>query len=388
VGWFGVIADTAKAEDIFTVNECHINWWALPTLIPGRRLFILDVGLNVTAPTSKELLALTVVMPVDVERVRWEGHESTWAQDLSDALHHRDVCSQVFGERVTIRDTSNSYDIEFPSGKHLEIVRALVADATPVDIQQNPRSDLSIWRIPLESPIPVGASRYTRFRVSIFRTGAVWRWNRVWLGRAGAQVDLRIADVREALREDRERQYWTRVIPIEQLNIFFIVPSTLQAQVFSPELHYVRRLEAGQWGDYLRGTRYRASLTGLRVYYWRYPAGATAGQIDPVTIDNPFRVFLDLTREVAIPGWVAVLRTILAVVIALGIVHIGVHVKSVDLHWVGRVPALLKWIFGTSLLAIAAAVTAYVRLAKSRFRGVRLSMRRVERALLKPFTSR
>jgi hypothetical protein len=406
VGWFGVLADTARPEDFFRVSSCHLNWWALPTLAPGRRLFLLDIGLHVSAPPAKELPAITLVLPVDLESVRWDGAETMWVQDLYDALHQRDICSQVFGERVEIHDTDNGYRVDFPGGSRLDIVRILAAQAGRLNGSTTSRPDLSIWTIPLESPIPAGASRYVRFRVSVFTAGTVWRWKTVWFGKSGAQIDFRLADVREAMREERERQYWARVVPIEQLNVFFMVPPAFQARVASPALHYVRLLEAGQWGAYLRGARYRAPVRGLRVHYWRHPTGAppasslvqsttpdiaTTGvgtatkQQSPITIDDPFRIFLDLSRDIAIPASVSMLRTVLAVIIAIVIFHVCTHLVPIHLSWPRHFSTILTWILGSSVIAVFGALAKYWRIIISRFRTARLVLRRVERGFLKPF---
>jgi hypothetical protein len=406
MGWFGILADTSRDEDKFNVAACHLNWWTLPTFLPGRRLFFLDIGLHVNAPAAKDLNSITVALPIDVESVRWKDDEPTWTQDLYDALRLRDVCSQVFGERVSVGDTSTGYRIDRTSGSHLDVVRTLVAQAVPLDSSRTSRSDLSIWTIPLESPIPARDSRYVRFRVSVFTTGTVWRWKKVWFGKSGAQIDLRVSDVREAMRDERERQYWSRVVPIEQLNVFFIIPSAFQARVASPALHYVRILEAGQWGRYLQGIRYRARAHSLRVHYWRHPAEAplvslppsgtstvapptvstTHGQSSPITIDEPFRAFLDLSRDIAIPTWVSVLRTILSVIAATLIIRLGIYLHSIRFPTNIHIRTIVFWITGSTLIAVLTALGAYVRMAKSRLRTIRLVLRRVERSLLKPFT--
>lgn len=406
VGWFGVLADTSQNEDRFSITACHLNWWTLPTILPGRRLFFLDIGLHVNAPAQKELQAVTVVLPVDVESVRWRGSGPTWTQDLSDILRLKDICSQVFGERVSVHDTPTGYRIEFTSGSHLDVVRTLAGQAIGLDESGSSRRDLSIWRIPLESAIPAGESRYVRFRVSVFTAGTVWRWKRVWLGKSGAQIDLRVSDVREAMQDERERQYWSRVMPIEQLNVFFILPSAFQARVVSPALHYVRLLEAGQWGAYLAGIRYRAPVHSLRVHYWRHPAATPVpASLQPssassvgapsassastqqalVTIDEPFRMFLDLSRDVATPIWVSVLRTVISVIAGILIIRLGGYLTSIRLPSHIHIRTLVLWIVGGSLITILGALGTYLRVLKGRFRTARLMLRRLERSLLKPF---
>jgi hypothetical protein len=409
VGWFGVLAESDSQEDAFTVSECHLNWWVLPTILPGRRLFFFDVGLQISAPNTKELRAVTVVLPVDVERVRWDGAEPTWAQDLFDALHTRDTSSQVFGERVEVHDTATGYRVVFPDGNHLDVVRTLVGQVAPPNGSGTSRSDLSIWTIPFESAIPRGEKRYVRFRVSVFTSGTVWQWKLVWLGKAGAQVDLRISDVREAFRKEGERQYWGRVMPIEQINVFFMVPPKLQARVVSPALRYVRLLEAGQWAIYLRGARYRGRARGLRVYYWRHSPGQAGGsgilpahsapplmtpgsdtlsQAAAVTIDDPFRVFLDLNRDVSTPRWVAAAQTVLAVLVAIGLVDLLRRLSSLHPGWPHHdLGMLVEWTLGASVLAACGALARYVSIIKSRFRAARLVLRRLEWNILKLFTS-
>lgn len=409
MGWFGVLAQSSEGEDSFTVAACHLNWWALPTFVPGRRLFLLDIGLHVRASDEKGLSSLTLALPFDAEKVRWEGRQQTWAQDLFDVMRQQEICYQVFGGPVKLHDTQNGYRVEFAKGSGLEFVRTLVGNITLLDSDMRQRPDLSLWKLPLESPIPKGESRYLRFRVSVFRAGQVWRWKKVWFGKSGAQIDFRIADVREALREERERPYWGRVMPIEQVNIFFIVPADFQARVASPSLHYVRLLEPGQWGSYLRGARYRGRISGLRVHYWRHPVSSshpsspslsepsqseTPGVVaanratTPVTIDDPFRVFLDLSRDVATPSWVAILRTILAVLVGIGIYRLAPHLRTVKTHIRLNPKMIFTWILGGSVAAVVAALALYKRVLATRLRPARLILRRFERILLLPFTTR
>lgn len=416
MGWFGVLAESSKPEDRFLVRECHLNWWALPAALPGRRLFYLDIGLQLTASPTKPLTAFTLALPFDAEKIKWSGKDLTWAQDLHEIIRKDDISSQVFGGPVTVVGNSTAgYTLEFRDGERWDLASVKVSGITLAAGAESNRRDLSLWSVPLTDEIAAGETRYVRLRWSVFRTGNIWRWRRQWLSNSGVEVDFRVADVREALREEHEREYWARVVPIEQVNLFLIAPPRLRARVASPALHYVRILEEGQWRDYLQGTRYFRPVRGMLVYYWRYPlrrgqatAPLLAQPSEPgggstserehdtarpqgplaITIDEPFRVFLGLNREGPAAGPGLLLRNVVSLVIALAIYanlpHVSAHLHGIDVH----PAATLKWIFGGSVAAVLGAVSLYAALIRGKLRSLRLLLRRLERAALRPFSGR
>src|SRR5205807_340885 len=124
--------------------------------------------------------------------------------------------------------------------------------------------------------------------------------------RIGAKVDFRVCDVRETSTTLGSEE--ASILPIEDLYVFVVAPLSLQARSFSPALRYTRVLEGTAWARYLASAITPRPSAKLVVYYWRaappsspqgtLPGSAAVGDhrlsINPL---NPFRAFLDLSRE-------------------------------------------------------------------------------------------
>lgn len=90
--------------------------------------------------------------------------------------------------------------------------------------------------------------------------------------------DFRVYDVRESRFAESERPLRERMIPIDEINVFLITPSKYQVTTTSPQLKYLRMLEAGAWRQYLRGTAYLWLRGAMVVYYWRHKPDREAAQ--------------------------------------------------------------------------------------------------------------
>jgi len=398
MGWFGVLRPSIELT--YIVNKCHVNLWALPTLLPGRRLFYFDMGLEIAAQ-SQPVTSITVVLPFEPEEAKWPDKRRSIAQDLFDVLLDPEVASLVFGEPITnISATGNIRTLTLSGRTSLELGR-INSRGVKREEDSPRRADLSVWTIPLVDPIPPGGHRYVRLRYRMFSPGTVWSWKRMLLGRAGAQVEFRISDIRESPHIGDERAYWDRLVPVYSVNFFLIVTRRFRPRIASPALHYVRRLEGGAWRKYMSGMSY-ASLNRLLVHYWRYPPGLgqsivplLAEQVNsghdrhstspPITAEEPFRAYLDLGYDVAAPGWVAFVRNTMAVLTGVTIVNL---VPIIGARLSGWWPNLdwPKIIFGASVvgvLALLSALTKVFGLFKNRARKPRLFARTLERALLR-----
>lgn len=394
MGYFAVLS--LPDGPSFRVCRCHLNLWSLAGAVPGRRLWYLDIGLHLEAPeqaasvdesawnpsaqatTSKELTAFQLRLPVDVET----GGE----KDLFDALSSHDIAELVFGGPVTLANdpAADVQRLIFADG---ELVCARVDDRKIERADDGADPYTTIVTVPLQRPVPPGESRYFRVRFRVYRPGPTWQWRGPWLARTGGRLDLRVADVRESRWAADERVLRDRVLPIEALNVFVMLPRWLKASLAHPDLAYVRTLEAGAWTRYLQGAPHLGAPARLTVHYWKYAARPDAAERTAVTKDKPFRVFLETERHSPFYGWWGYLRITLGVLLALVLAGPGLDLaRDVDLpdpstSWV-------KWLLGGSLVAVFGALIAGAKLVRSRFRVPRMMLRAAERGVLGRFGER
>jgi hypothetical protein len=98
-----------------------------------------------------------------------------------------------------------------------------------------------------------------------------------------------------------------KIVPITLLNAFVITPITLQARSVSPALKYTRLLEGNAWERYLRRKTGVLRSRQLLIFYWR---------AENVSIERPFRGFLDLSTEFGVSSVANHVRTGIVVTLA------------------------------------------------------------------------
>lgn len=257
MGYFAVISDGDEAA--FRVSECHINFWSLGGL--GHRVFQFDVGLRLIA--SKPFSLVKMVIPLGTNPNGWH--------DLAEVIRTPSISELIFGgpAPATVANVLKAERDEALSGKAY-----------------------SFWTLRLASEVQTEA--YVRVRFDVVDRGREWIWKRVGLATSGAIVDLRVAETREAVNVEAWQALKNKIVPIEELNLFVMAPSTLQLKVTSPIPRYIRLLEGRAWGSYI-GRAPDLFRTGkLIVYYWRHKS---TEDVPPIDVDNPFRAFLDLDKQ-------------------------------------------------------------------------------------------
>ena len=65
MGYFALLGESE--DSVPKVVRAHINLWSLPSLIPGRRLFYFDVGVELEAGETA-LTNLQMLLPFRVEK--------------------------------------------------------------------------------------------------------------------------------------------------------------------------------------------------------------------------------------------------------------------------------------------------------------------------------
>jgi hypothetical protein len=201
-------------------------------------------------------------------------------------------------------------------------------------------------------------------------------------------VDFRVCDVRETSTTLGSEE--ASILPIEDLYVFVVAPWSLQAQTFSPALRYTRVLEGTAWARYLESAVTPRPSTKLVVYYWRaaqpsIPQGTLPGFAAPGDVRlsinplNPFRAFLDLSRQYG-P------TTLLNHFITLLLVVIGVSVSGrviSSLAYGGGVLLSLLGALWAKLVALGLVVVIFsaVGWARTAVRWADRTSRRVDRRL-------
>lgn len=371
MGYFALLGDSEGSAP--RVIRLHLNLWSLPSLIPGRRLFYFDVGAEIEA-TSEPVKSVQMLLPFRVEEGRWPDG-TTVAQDLYPVVTDNEVAELIFGGPVAHNSDSRGARLEIGDyGDELAIRRIQPAGVTRDEVYE-PRADSSLYHVPFASPIGAGQRAYIRVRWRVFGASPLWRWKRL---SGGARVDLRVCDVRESRFADVDRHLRSRILVVDEVNIFVMASPRLQLVARSPEPRHVRILEPRAWRRYLEGAAHFGRPNGLLVYYWRH---AERGK--PVTIDSPFRVFSDFNRTNSSRWWMTVLQVVLGVSLTLALfkgsqVADPLSTRLAEVKW----DTILKVMFGTTVLSALMAVDRIRTWASSRFLAPRRALRTLERRIL------
>lgn len=281
MGFFAVVR--ASSNDDFRVIGCHLNLWSLPGLLRSR-LFLWDVGLRLRAG-GKEVSVIQLAVPF--------GTDESEMEDICDRLTDQNIARLVFGTPPRISDGNIEYTSSRDGDIKLNLARVLKSSRDK-DLSG---SDYTLWKLELSSPIKTDPHSYVRVRFPISNLGRLWDWKRSTFSKNGAIVNIRISDVRESIIVPQWKALEDRIVPIESLNLLVIAPAKLRCQSVSPAYHYMRLLEGQAWQQYTNRVAGKWKSERLIVYQWR--SDAPVGANPPLVIDptNPFRVFLDLTRE-------------------------------------------------------------------------------------------
>ena len=378
MGYFAVL--TTDAKNAFSVPRCHINVWSLPGLWPRRRLLYVDVGLEIDNTTTSPISELDLLLPFRVEEGKWPDG-TTVVQDLYDSMRNLDDCELIFGGPVEQSQQGDSIIVKvaaYSQNSTLTVGRILPAQAQRDDKYQ--RSDISLYRVPLATPLNPGDRRYVRMRWRVLEPGQMWRTKYF---RSGARLDFRICDVRESRFASQERSLRERVVDLAGLNFFVMVSPRLDPVSSSPDFKK-RTLETGAWRDYLRGSSYFGLSKGLVVYSCKHPRNSGSPAARNISADNPYRIYLSLSRATNRTWTADVLRTAFGVLLAFLLVG--------GLSDTGRLLGIFSGIGAAQLYAALSLIgvsTFFGALAKvrswaaTRFLAIRKRLRAVERILLK-----
>lgn len=268
MGFFALLArpDTGA----YDVQACHINVWSLSGLYGRPMLF--DVGVRFAA--TSDVKGIEVALPIDSGKI----------SDLSDMVTNHQHSTLIFGK---------DFDRASPGKLKLHSVASelVVPTVNEHRCQQDPDASekgLSVVRVSFNETTPTGSEAYVRIRFVADGVGDMWRWRRVLGRRNGLLIDFRSPDPREGSTKTHRHDLTARALPINNLDVFFMLPDRFQLQVARPNATYVRTLEGRQWSEYLRRSpTWRWSRQRILVYRW-YEQCASK--------DHIFRGFMQLNR--------------------------------------------------------------------------------------------
>ncbi|MCX4853900.1 hypothetical protein OG426_53615 [Streptomyces canus] len=374
MGYFAVLFKNGGEK--FRVQRCHINLWALPGLIPGRRLLYFDVGLDIEAVGSRPVKSVQLLLPFRVEEARWRSG-ARYALDLWEVAGQSDTAELIFGGPVRQRLSGDERRVESSRlAEPLHFIRIRENEVAPVD-KFKQRDDCSLYNVPLGKAIAPGQRRYIRLRWQVFGTQPIWEWKR---GGGGARVDLRISDIRESRFASEERSLRPRIAEIDRVNFFLVLPPVLHVIAHSPAFNYLRRLEHEAWIPYLWGTAHFAWKRVLVVYSWRHSSDE---ETKPISIENPFRIFLEFGRAVPESCAYRMVKAALFIfVVLLAQDHWSLVNSAFETVTHVNVVAVLAFLGAGTLLGGLALFERVRSWTQSRFLKPRMWLRRVERSIL------
>lgn len=311
----------------FEVSRLHLNLWSLAALGIHRRMFVFDVGMNITAGPEK-VTKISLALPFDTLEPR----------SLFDKVLDRRTAELIFDNRITsIGEESLEY-----AGVTLHPIEAVTQSAKKVDAYSS--RGFSLWDIQLMKPIQPEQSGYVRVRFPVVGTGRTWQWTRSRFMRTGAIFDFRISDIRGSAKVEGGSQLIDRIRPVTSVAAFVMAPIWLHGRTLHPEARYIRLLEGNVWANYLDRSPELSRRSRLVVYYWKH-----ADPQKPVTIQHPMRAFAEFkidARRSGLPA--AVFGSFVTALIFWALFGLQARpdiARFVSEAWTNTIAAL-PWLFG------------------------------------------
>jgi hypothetical protein len=360
MGFFAVMRE--NAYDDFDVIACHLNLWSLGGLL-GHRVFLFDVGLRLKNKRENGLTKVRLAIPF--------GTDKESLEDLHDMMLDQSAARLIFGRPVKIDDSKIDYD----SGGQIPVVSVCSGESTLSTELSDSRVGYSLWVIKISPTIKKDEESYVRIRFELRNLGRAWVWKRSGFAKTGALVDLRVADVRQAISKWNALE--DQIVPIKQINVFVISPASLQFRAASPRCHYMRLLEGAMWEPYLRRKSGRRPEK-LVIYEWRNDKNSV------IDSTHPFRVLLDLSYEFGLlPLSNHILTAGLVLVVLIAIYYVLHHVAELTKASVAILSLLPPLGVGTVIAIILWLARGYKPMRTAIGAGKKL-FRRLERYLTRP----
>jgi hypothetical protein len=265
-------------------SDAHISFWRLDDYafyIWPRPKFFFDIGLRVNI-TGVGFSLVQIALPFEVEKKN--------ISDLASLCLSEKESQLIFGKQVDIDKVYETISFQSVHGPISDKVISLDVAGTIIRRvgQHASLVDLKF----LTSDLAVGTNAYFRVRIACDDPSPIWTSKSWAFAKMGFVFDLRVNDVREVISVSDIAA--DALAEIERVFLFIILTDHYTPKHFSPELYYSRLLEPGVWRRYISFSRHTPPTEKLAIHQWRsFGSSATKS----VNADNPFRVYLDVSKE-------------------------------------------------------------------------------------------
>jgi hypothetical protein len=289
MGFLGIVL--APDGPKFEVPEVHINLWVLPGLL-GRHVVYFDIGIHLCADPAVPLESFCVVLPAAT---------TDEVTDLADVFKNKDAAQLIFGERVDVM----AEQLKFIDGESVPILRI----SSSLTCRDNKKSSPSFSRWDIRLARPLTTKGYVRLRFRIRTRGHMLLMRGYGMLASRILADLRVSDPRESATVPDGALYEEALVTIGKLYCYVMLPARFHSPSASPEMHYIRILEGSTWEPYLGRATYLLRQGKLTVYCWYH--------LEPITMNRPFRAFIDVKRDTRVLLPYSFLLTIVATVLTV-----------------------------------------------------------------------
>lgn len=276
MGFLGIMQDPHGGA--FQVPELNANLWALPGLL-GRRVVYLDIGIHLQASAATALTSFILLLP---------GGTYPEVVDLADTLIDPKAAKLLFGEEVDV--DPNEGKLRFAEGEDVEILPISTTDTTMVAAKSD--RNFSHWHIQLARP--VNNTGYVRLRFRIRTRGRMLLIRGFGMFASRIVIDFRVSDLRESITVPNQAIYQRTLLPLDKLTCHVILPTRFRAPAAGTSTLVLapRILEGSAWEPYLGRATYLLRQGKLTVFPWHHN--------NKITLNRPFRAFLDASRDIPI----------------------------------------------------------------------------------------
>jgi hypothetical protein len=315
VAFFAVLRNESDSQDQpFTVLQCHINLWSLAAMWPRRRIFLLDVGLKIRAD-SEALDGFHLALPAKISSYKSLAREMTSDRQIAELIFDSPV---QFG---SVPGPNEMKTIQVGDDEAMPVLPVVPKETKDTALSQD---GFDVWPVKLARPLAPGETGYLRIRYNVADLGQTWQWQKLGFRKTGAILDFRLSDQRSTATLESGDAIRHRVMPLETVNFFSMMPARLHGRSVSPDARYTRALENDAWSAYLHRKPERTGRTMLATAWKASPRDEEVGGVKSnraaVTTERPLRIFVDYVQRRSPHPVVIAGLTLLTSLIAAGAV--------------------------------------------------------------------
>jgi len=361
----GFLAPICAEGQEFEVRRMDLQFWALTGWFGLANEYFLDVGLLIRPAQHDVVREFSLAVPF--------GVATTEVRDLSEEIGSK--AGVLIGPGTVV--SNNATEVSFTRPTTVESPFTKVS-ISATDYSEYSQSGVAVCTFQLNKPATAQEGAYVRMRLPMERPFRCVTRKRSGLGQNGALIDLRVSDTHEVDDDAEFRDYRERIADIHWLQLSVVIRAALQLRAASPDPFRLRLLERGIWEGYVN-RKLAPRRSGAIVSLIAYEFDSTSGFKNSGTIcrDNPFNVFMDVSREFGLLPFGNFLRMAMLVAIASSV---GAAISLDDLGVFGAVLGSVRLFvsdFFLGILGIMGASSVLVYIQRIR-RGIRIAARRIK----------